>query len=129
MPTEAIIALQEVPLSENRADLQSASPRCTSTPRGRGVMQRCRFQRQKQRNRLFQRPAYEEVGKWSIAELTPGADQHEKEVPRRGTTVCGASVSNVAFNDKSDEEWESTQGLGTLRGGANSTTGTSLNLL
>ena len=69
MPTEVIIALQEVPLSENRADLQSASPRCTSTPRERGVMQRCRFQRQEQRNELFQRPAHEDVGKWSVVEV------------------------------------------------------------
>ena len=55
-------------------------------------MQRCRFQRQKQRNRLFQRPTHEDVGKWSVVEVTLGADRHPRLC--RHESLKGSQFSN-----------------------------------
>ena len=55
-------------------------------------MQRCRFQRQEQRNELFQRPAHEDVGKWSVVEVTLGADHQPR--PCRHESLKGSQFSN-----------------------------------
>ena len=56
-------------------------------------MQRCRFQRQEQRNELFQRPAHEDVGKWSVVEVTLGADHRPR--PCRHESLKGSQFSNL----------------------------------